>query len=217
MSINRATRYPGRWADATPDHPEGAFKNKTGDAAVDGSYIEKDWANDWAAFFSSLLNGTPANGTPDVVGASQLFDGLIDLIYPVGHVVFTIGNNDPGNLYPNTSWARVADGRYIMSVGQYTDANGFAADIGAGNLSVGTYYHELTIAEMPSHTHRTGHKLSAEINTGNPRADYLEDPDAGDTTNGPNSTPTGGVSGDPDSSHLNSPPGYAMYTWQRIS
>uniref|UniRef100_UPI0006990808 hypothetical protein n=1 Tax=Pseudomonas veronii TaxID=76761 RepID=UPI0006990808 len=44
----------------------------------DGSYLEKDWANDKEGFFQSLLSaaGITANGAVDAVGASQFFDAL---------------------------------------------------------------------------------------------------------------------------------------------
>ncbi len=81
MALNRASFYPGRFDAVTAAHPQGAFKNRSAPAAGDGSYIEKNWANDWDGFFSSLLDGAALspNGLVDEVGASQYYDALIAL------------------------------------------------------------------------------------------------------------------------------------------
>lgn len=79
--INRSTKYPGRFELPTAQNPLGAFKNRTTNASKDGSYLEKDWLNDWAAFFSSITEeaGVTANDTVDEVGASQIFDSLLSV------------------------------------------------------------------------------------------------------------------------------------------
>lgn len=81
MALDRASHFPGRWDAVTAAHPQGAFKNRSAPAAGDGSYIHKDWANDWDGFFSSLLDGAALapNGLIDEVGASQYYDALIAL------------------------------------------------------------------------------------------------------------------------------------------
>ena len=208
MAINRADYYPGRY-DASPDHPEGAFKNKSSDLAVDGSYIEKTWANDWGAFFSSILAGAPANGTPDVVGASQLFSALIDLIVPVGVVIFVNKPDNPAGAYPGTTWQRIAEGRYIASVGQHTDAapNAETKTLPYGNLVEGKYRHALTEAENAAHTHSYGVYSNKDVlGSGD---DPLSTFDGG---GGDNTTQASG-SGDP---HNNMPPGFALYVWERL-
>ena len=78
MALQRDNTYPGRFAPATPEQPQGAFKNRTTATSQDGSYPEQQWLNDWSGFFSSLLSnaGVTANGNVDEVGASQYFDAL---------------------------------------------------------------------------------------------------------------------------------------------
>lgn len=78
MAIDRNARYPGRFDAPTTARPQGAFKNRTAPGAKDGSYLERDWANDWDGFFGSLMRsaGLTANGTPDTALASQYFDAL---------------------------------------------------------------------------------------------------------------------------------------------
>ena len=81
MALIRYNRYPGRFASATSSYPQGAFKNKSGPGAKDGSYAEADWLNDWAGFFGRLLiqAGISANGTVDSAQSSQYYDALAKL------------------------------------------------------------------------------------------------------------------------------------------
>lgn len=78
MSLKLNERYPARFNNPTAGYPQGSFKNRTTPTAKDGSYLEKDWANDKEGFFQSLLSaaGIAANGAVDAVGASQFFDAL---------------------------------------------------------------------------------------------------------------------------------------------
>lgn len=82
MAIDRNTRYPGRFDAPTAARPQGAFKNRSAPGAKDGSYLERDWANDWDGFFGSLMRsaGLTANGTPDTALSSQYFDALKKLL-----------------------------------------------------------------------------------------------------------------------------------------
>lgn len=79
MALKRNETYPGRFDNPSPEHPQGAFKNRSAADARDGSYLEKAWANDWDGYFSSLLSsaGITPNGSVDAVGASQYFDALL--------------------------------------------------------------------------------------------------------------------------------------------
>lgn len=81
MSLKLNERYPARFNNPTAGYPQGSFKNRTTPTAKDGSYLEKDWANDKEGFFQSLLSaaGVTANGSVDAVGASQFFDSLLRL------------------------------------------------------------------------------------------------------------------------------------------
>lgn len=81
MALNRDVRYPGRFDAPTTARPQGAFKNRSAPGAKDGSYLERDWANDWDGFFGSLLRsaGMTPNGTPDTALSSQYFDALKSL------------------------------------------------------------------------------------------------------------------------------------------
>lgn len=91
MSIKLNERYPGRMNNPSSDYPQGSFKNRTALSAKDGSYLEKDWANDKEGFFQSLLSVAEitANGAVDKVGASQFFDALQQLKQNQSGVAFT--------------------------------------------------------------------------------------------------------------------------------
>ncbi|WP_122425171.1 hypothetical protein [Pseudomonas viridiflava] len=82
MALKLNERYPGRFDNPSAGYPQGSFKNRTSPTAKDGSYLERDWANDKEGFFQSLLSssGFVANGTVDKVGASQYFDSLVSAI-----------------------------------------------------------------------------------------------------------------------------------------
>lgn len=82
MAINLDERYPGRANPKSLSYPQGSFKNRTSPTSKDGTYLEQDWANDWAGFFQSLLKeaGIAANGVVDTAQASQYYDALIAAI-----------------------------------------------------------------------------------------------------------------------------------------
>lgn len=82
MALKLNERYPGRFVNPSGEYPLGSFKNRTTPTSKDGSYLEKDWANDKEGFFQSLIYsaGLVANGLVDKVGASQYFDALSAVI-----------------------------------------------------------------------------------------------------------------------------------------
>lgn len=133
MSVQLNERYPGRFDNPSSQYPQGAFKNRSAPGVLDGSYLEKDWANDKEGLFQSLLVGaglTP-NGRVDTVGDSQYFDALLQLIaensptFP-GQIIWIAGENAPaGTLKANRA-----------AVSRTTYANLFSAigtRYGAGN------------------------------------------------------------------------------------
>lgn len=82
MALKRNERYPLRFANPTPAHPQGAFKNRTSPTSQDGSYLESDWANDWDGFFARVFTvaGVTPNGNVDSGTSSQYYDALIQNI-----------------------------------------------------------------------------------------------------------------------------------------
>lgn len=97
MSLKLNERYPGRFDNPTADYPQGSFKNRTAPEAKDGSYLEKDWANDKEGFFQSLLEvaGIEPSGDVDKVGSSQFFNALLKLAQDQSGVAFTTSGAGP--------------------------------------------------------------------------------------------------------------------------
>lgn len=94
MALKLNERYPGRFTNPSGDYPQGSFKNRSTPTAKDGSYLEKDWANDKEGFFQSLLSAAviEANGAVDKVGSSQYYAALVSIINNAG-----------------TSWSKITD------------------------------------------------------------------------------------------------------------
>lgn len=82
MALNLQTKYPGRFDPVSADYPQGKFKNRSSPTAQDGSYMERDWLNDWNAFFGALLAnaGVSPNGNVDTAQSSQMYDALLGVI-----------------------------------------------------------------------------------------------------------------------------------------
>lgn len=82
MALELDSRYPGRFKPGDADYPQGSFKNRTAPGTLDGSYLEKDWANDKEGFFQRLLlvAGISPNGGVDTALASQYYDALVQII-----------------------------------------------------------------------------------------------------------------------------------------
>lgn len=97
MSLLLPNKYPGRFDPVSADYPQGEFKNRSSPTAQDGSYMERDWLNDWAGFFGALLHNTGAtpNGNVDTAQSSQTYDALINTIRSS---LLTVGGSSLRNL-----------------------------------------------------------------------------------------------------------------------
>jgi len=130
---------------------------------------------------------------------------IADSIYPIGSIIFSIDNNNPGTRFTGTSWSQVAEGKFVAGVGTGTDNNAATHTVTAGDTdTTGEYEHTLTIAEMPEHSHTQlggGFNGNIGIENGSRRTD-----DLGQT----------GTEGSSDS-HNNIPPTFGMYVWQRTA
>jgi hypothetical protein len=78
MALDRNATYPGRYDAPTTDQPQGGFKDRTTPTSADGSYMSKDWLNDWSAFFGRLFNktGVAVNNVLDTAQDSQYYNAL---------------------------------------------------------------------------------------------------------------------------------------------
>lgn len=77
---------------------------------------------------------------------------LVDILYPVGHIYMSTNSANPGTLFPGTTWEAYAQGRVLIGAGTGTDSRSEKKTFTAGSTG-GEYNHQLTVGEMPSHTH----------------------------------------------------------------
>lgn len=77
-------------------------------------------------------------------------------VYPVGSLYFnaTDGAN-PSQLLGFGEWQPFGQGRVILGAGATKDTRGESRNFAAGSIG-GEFQHQLTIPEMPAHTHRQG-------------------------------------------------------------
>ena len=163
---------------------------------------------------SALSLGRAGQGI-DVDGAlgSNFKAAIADTIYPVGSVIFSIDNTNPGDRFTGTTWLQVSKGKFIAGVGQGTDNSSDTHTVAAGDVdTTGEYKHQLTVTELPEHTH----PIKNSSNRGN-NDNIAYYGDHGSNSGYPQSTDllpdnTGG-----NQSHNNIPPTFGMYVWQRTA
>jgi hypothetical protein len=148
--------------------------------------------------------------------------------YPVNSIRYTTTFVNPSLYFPGTEWVQVAQGNYIAGVGN-TYSNGVPYNTGdvngdqvtinpgnsatnttAGNFNLGEYGHQLTVGELPAHTHDGSFygETNASI------AGIYTESQLGPAQVGlePITTDATGLS----AFHNNMPPMYGLYVWKRI-
>ena len=117
-------------------------------------------------------DATPTTGSTNFMtsGAikNALIDaaGIVDLVYPVGAIYISANSVNPGTLFSGTTWEQITDAFLLAGGGDYT--------IGATG---GEAEHEITIAEMPSHTHGWKGRQASSLSSGSsPVALFGSDP-----------------------------------------
>lgn len=166
---------------------------------------------------SSLKLGSDGNGasisgclSADCINVGNL--ALVDYIFPIGSVFFSADNVSPAIRFSETTWERIAQGRFIAGVGIGNDGVN-SKNITEGN-NIGEYNHTLTIDEMPSHSHLVRNGQGGD-NT-NPLSDnngFAGENSFSDYGSFDNIIqPTGG-----NQPHNNTPPGFGLYIWRRTS
>lgn len=71
---------------------------------------------------------------------------MFDAIYPVGSIYITTAATDPSTLFGVGSWERIGGGRTLIDAGSSAPAG----------TTGGSETHQLTINEMPAHSHAGG-------------------------------------------------------------
>jgi hypothetical protein len=176
---------------------------------------------------SSLKLGSDGNGasisgclSADCINIAGFT--LIDYLYPVGAVYFSIDDNNPSTRFSGTSWNKIADGRFIAGVGTGTDQNSNSRSISPDNND-GSYIHTLTVNQIPSHTHSPEQNPSFPYVVTWPYLGVINRQEAGSDSQDsfmfpgqrPQAQTLSEVGG--NASHENTPPGFGLYIWQRTS
>jgi hypothetical protein len=133
---------------------------------------------------------------------------LIDYLYPIGSVYFSVGNTNPATRFAGTGWTQISEGRFIVGVGSDQDDNSVTKTFTEGENN-GEYQHTLTVAEMPSHRHTV---LGRSENYGRTNS-------SSKTSVGTDPTRIKGITGNTGDNlpHNNTPPGFGLYVWERTS
>lgn len=230
-SINGST-YTGNSAYFTVCYSNRMGVN--GDLIVDNNTITQNLTstniNSNTGIFTTLQSNTlavdplSAMSTPVTIAGKSLISYIIDLIFPIGSIYISTDANacNPNTKFPGTSWTTVADGRFLAGVGTGQDSNGTTQTFTIGN-NAGEYTHTLSLSEMPRHSHNpitypnypyvvtwtTEGRINRQEAGGDSNSSYMF----------PNNRPyaqTLPQVGN-DQAHNNTPPGYGVYIWKRIS
>lgn len=157
-----------------------------------------------------------------IINVDSIYNGggtLFDSIYPVGSIYLSTSSADPSTLFGGT-WERIAQGRTLMGEGVVQDnTDNWCGKTSkgdwtayAGNMG-GETYHQLTIEEMPSHTHKANFSMGG---LGNAEGRLvLGNNTQNGTTSGNYGSPVVATGG--NALHNNMPPYLVVYIWERIS
>ena len=149
---------------------------------------------------------------------------LINYIYPIGSVYFSVDDGNPDAKFPGTTWTQISQGRFIVGVGTGNDSVEDNTFISENNN--GRYNTTLTEAQLPSHRHL--HGVLSQHPTYNPNiygASNTDIPDPVelfrplDTLDSVAFPLKQGFTSNTGSgaSFTNLPPSFGLYIWKRTS
>lgn len=177
------------------------------------------------AFLSASVDSLSSQSVDQYTGLLDLISttvttttaNFVNILYPVGTVIYTNNATNPGNLIYNTVWTQVAQGLFIAGVGAGVDKNGNGFTVGVenapGNFNVGEYQHKLLASEIPAHTH----DVILRLNDSGSTSGYQNGPQASPAMRLDNNTSYTSTANTPaDGYHNNIPPLYGLYAWKRI-
>ena len=126
---------------------------------------------------------------------------MIDLIYPVGIVIYLGTTTNPNDLYSGTTWVKLSSGYYIQTCSDNPLSTGGSSTTGE---------HTLTIDEMPKHSHGLSCLNIRGNEDGSDQYTYAQ---SGGYAAGKSTNETGGGQGH---SHTINPPYIQLIAWRRI-
>lgn len=148
-----------------------------------------------------------ANGLMSAADKKKL-DNLALTLFPVGSVVITHTNTNPGT-YIGGTWVAYAPGRVLVGVGTGNDGS---KSVTFGTGTGGEYAHKLSVAEMPPHHHMLPHTGGDHTQSSNPFATNKPLTYQPNAEYGTNTTDTGS-----GSAHNNIQPWQGAYFWRRTA
>ena len=152
--------------------------------------------------------GIEVDGPFNISG--DLGSSFIDALYPIGAIIFSADNTDPGDRFTGTGWTQIAEGRFIAGVGTGNDGT-TTHPVPTGNDSTGEYKVALKVAELPAHSH----DLPISDANGLDADGYGQG-----ISNNATRAPVNDIISDPAGSgtaHNNIPPSFGLYVWRRIT
>ena len=170
-----------------------------------------------------------ALSSADILDSSD----VVNIIYPVDSIFFTMANVNPSSYFVGTTWAQISQGRFISGVGTGTDANSNTLTLSAGN-NTGEYTHSITEAELPPHNHDGYSSVTGDENapteavwdsyfTGKTITRHSDQGHSSRVVTGP-TTPRIQLSGivktfdvGGGDAHNNTPPSFGLYVWRRLT
>ena len=175
---------------------------------------------------ATTLAGNSLNIATTLVPAQINVLELVKVLYPVGAVIYTADNVNPGTRsnWVGTTWTQISQGRFVVGIGTGTDSRTEVKTLTAGN-NAGEYNHVLTVDEMPQHNHLNGvaddsyasgvsGNVYGESSTDMPGlSEGRHETAAGGSNRVQGFTSTKGSS----QPHNNLPPSYGLYVWQRTA
>jgi len=136
---------------------------------------------------------------------------IAEAIYPIGSVIFSQDNNNPGTRFTGTTWTQISEGRFIAGTGTGNDGTE-AKTIPAGNDTIGKYNHQLATAELPSHGHEAKFSGGGTVSLGGDTIGVGNSNNGNDRLSNDIVQNTGS-----NTPHNNMPPSFGLYVWQRTS
>ena len=128
---------------------------------------------------------------------------FLDAVYPVGSIYMSVKSTNPGTLFGGT-WVAIAQGRCLVGVN--TSDNDFKTPEKTG----GEKTHKLTVAEMPSHSHKYINGQPSSLSWADSGI-WIGD-GTHTTVNFSDISSTGG-----NQSHNNLQPYFTCYIWKRTA
>lgn len=204
---NNTTYSAMKGASATADGSTGLVPAPT--MGNQGKYLRADgtWQTppDTNTTYGTATQS--ANGLMSAADKKKL-DNLALTLFPVGSVVITHTNTNPGT-YIGGTWVAYAPGRVLVGVGTGNDGS---KSVTFGTGTGGEYAHVLSVAEMPSHNHLVPHTGGDHTQSSNPFAANKPLTYQPNTSYGTPTTKTGS-----GSAHNNIQPWQGAYFWRRTA